>query len=479
MLGLSLLGIAEGVCVLFGWGKPTDYPDPYVGFSEIHPLFVKDDAGENYVVPKSRRGYFQKQSFPVEKPPGSFRVFCFGGSTVWGRPYAAETAFPKWLELSLTAGDSSRQWRVINCGGVSYASYRLAPIVKECRDYQPDLFVICTGHNEFLEARTYDHVKNASPLLAVPSRTLSRLRTATLLRSAVDGLTGRKPAISKDRPELKSEVDARLDYKDGLKAYHRDVELRAKVIEHYEFNLRRMIDFARNGDVPVILVLPPSDLRMTPPFKSQHKDGLTAAEKSKWRELIDRARERYAGDLPAAVKLLEQAAKIDDEHAATAYELGQRYFLLWERTKDPDDLRKARAALVAARDLDICPLRMVTKLEESMWRVARETDTPLIDAHALLEADCPGKVMDNTFLVDHIHPSPMTGHQRIARAIAQVMRERGWFDPRADWVARRDVAFRQHRRSLPEIYFAKHKVRLEALRNWAKGRAPLKTRDTD
>lgn len=472
LLGLSLFAIAEGVCALFGWGNPTDYPDPYVGFSEIHPLFVKDDAGENYVVPKSRRGYFQKQSFPVEKNAQTFRIFCFGGSTVWGRPYAAETAFPKWLELSLSAGDERRNWQVINCGGVSYASYRLAPIVKECRNYKPDLFVICTGHNEFLEARTYDHIKNASPLLAIPSRTLSRLRTTTLLRSAVDSITGRKPAISENRPELKSEVDAQLDYKDGLKAYQRDTKLRAKIVDHFEFNLRRMIDFARNADVPVILMLPPSDLRMTPPFKSQHKDDLTEADTTRWKDLIDRARALYASDLAEAVKLLEQAAKIDHEHAATAYELGQRYYMLWERTKDADHLRNARTALVAARDLDICPLRMVTKLEDAMRRVAHATSTPLIDAHALLEVDCPGKVMDNTFLVDHIHPSPMVGHQRLAQAIAMLMREQKWFRPDEGWPQRRNIAYRAHRRSLPDIYFAKHKIRLEALRNWAKGRAP-------
>ena len=62
-----------------------------------------------------------------------------GGSTVQGRPFSIETAFSTWLELSLTAADPSRIWQVVNCGGVSYASYRLAPIVDESSCYKPDL----------------------------------------------------------------------------------------------------------------------------------------------------------------------------------------------------------------------------------------------------------------------------------------------------------------------------------------------------
>ena len=44
---------------------------------------------------------------------------------------------------------------MINAGGISYASYRVAVVIKELARYEPDLFIIYTGHNEFLEERTY------------------------------------------------------------------------------------------------------------------------------------------------------------------------------------------------------------------------------------------------------------------------------------------------------------------------------------
>ena len=53
------------------------------------------------------------------------------------------------------AADPSRRWEVINAGGISYASYREAKLVEEIARYQPDLVLVYSGHNEFLEERTY------------------------------------------------------------------------------------------------------------------------------------------------------------------------------------------------------------------------------------------------------------------------------------------------------------------------------------
>ena len=97
--------------------------------------------------------------------------YCLGGSTVQGRPYAIETSFTTWLELNLRTADPRYQWEVVNCGGVSYASYRLVPILRELLAYEPDLFIICTGHNEFLEDRTYASVKARSGVrIRLPAR---------------------------------------------------------------------------------------------------------------------------------------------------------------------------------------------------------------------------------------------------------------------------------------------------------------------
>ena len=132
-----------------GWQGSDAVTDPYIGFTEIRPLFVVNGEGSEYEIASNRMPLFCEAKFPAVKVADEFRVFCIGGSTVQGRPFAPDTSFPKWLQLRLEKIDPTRKWTVVNCGGVSYASYRLVPIVKEVLDYEPDLIVLYTGQNEF------------------------------------------------------------------------------------------------------------------------------------------------------------------------------------------------------------------------------------------------------------------------------------------------------------------------------------------
>ena len=107
-LGLSTFVVAEAVCIVFDWGNPVSYDDPYVDFSTVRPLFTPDVSGEHVEIAGARRKFFAPDSFPVRKEDTAFRIFCLGGSTVQGRPYSTPTSFPTWLELSLQAAAPDR-----------------------------------------------------------------------------------------------------------------------------------------------------------------------------------------------------------------------------------------------------------------------------------------------------------------------------------------------------------------------------------
>ena len=259
LCGLSVFLVFELVCWGFDWGRPDHSEDPFVGFHAVRPLFVIDEQGESgspserYHIPVSRRRYFAPESFPVVKTPGTFRIFCLGGSTVNGQPFSKETSFTTWLRLALEAAVPSRRWDVVNCGGVSYASYRLVPILQECLNYEPDLFVICTGHNEFLEDRTYARIKAMPVPIVRLHRALAPLRSYTLFRSALVALgLNRDLQTSRDRPMLKTDVDALLDHRGGLEVYHRDDTWHDGVVAHFGTNLRRMIATAHDANVPAL-----------------------------------------------------------------------------------------------------------------------------------------------------------------------------------------------------------------------------------
>lgn len=461
-LGLSFFVAVEGVCRVFDLGSPDAHDDPFVGFSDLQPLFVHDRDAGVYRIPEARRKFFVEDSFPDRKRPGTFRVFCLGGSTVQGRPFAKETSFTTWLQLALASADPDTNWEVVNCGGISYASYRLVPIMEECLQYKPDLFIVVTGHNEFLEDRTYANVRDRPAVLSVPHRHLARLRSYHVYRRCLLW------AIGRDGPEtppstLASEVDAMLDYHEGIRAYHRDEAWRAGVVRHFEVNLDRMARIAGEHGVPLVLVLPPSNLMDTPPFKSEHRPGLTEAELARFNQFVEEATSQPALERRRAVTLLERAREIDPQFAGVRFRLGT----LYAGQGRVDD---ARSEFLAAREEDICPLRIIRPMEEALRATARAYSLPLVDAHALLESETEHGILDGSMLLDHVHPS-IEGHQRIALALADTLADMNLVAPALGWREDAQRAFQRHLDTLPTLYFLKGQQRLHNLREWSKGRA--------
>ncbi|MGH7199308.1 MAG: SGNH/GDSL hydrolase family protein [Planctomycetaceae bacterium] len=271
-LGFSLLTTfavfvtLELVLALFGV-RPLLYDeDPYVGFASYVPLFEEqtDSAGQAVMATAPNKlTWFNEQRFLRDKPAGTYRIFCLGGSTTYGRPYDDATSFSGWLREFLAEADPSRRWEVINAGGISYASYRVAKLLEEdLVEYGPDLIIIYSGHNEFLERRTYAGVIETPSAVRNVGGLVGRSRTYTALKRLTDAVRDRPS----ERDELSSEVRSILDDTIGPEAYHRDEELRRQVVAHYRFNLHRMIDIARASGSEVVLVTPASNLRSCSPF---------------------------------------------------------------------------------------------------------------------------------------------------------------------------------------------------------------------
>ena len=467
LVGISPFVAFEGFCTLFDWGRPSLHDDPFVGFRSVAPLFVLDENQTRYEIPKARQTYFRPESFAANKGPDEFRIFCLGGSTVQGRPFAIETSFTTWLEIALEAADPSRRWEVVNCGGVSYASYRLVPVLEEVLHYQPDLIILYTGHNEFLESRSFDHIASRGRVVNASLDAASRLRTFTLLREGylrLQGTSSAEPPTA--RPILPTEVDALLDYRGGLADYHRNVAWRRGVIAHYRYNLRRMIDMTRHAGVDVILVNPVSNISDSPPFKSEHRDDLSPAERQRWETLCEDARGHLHGehrDLRKAAKLFEQACRVDPLHAAGFYNLAKC-------REAAGDFDKARDAFLQAKELDVCPLRILQPMNDALLEIANETGTPVLDAQRLFEEHSTHGAIGGRWLVDHVHPS-IEGHQLLADALMELLISLGSVQPRRAWQAAKQEAYRQHFDSLDDYYFVKGTERLKTVRGWAAGRA--------
>ena len=444
VIGVSPFLITESVLRFTDWGRPQDVGDPFVGFSEVRPLFVLNDRGDRYQIPKSRQAFFQPEGFAAKKRPSEFRIFCLGGSTVQGRPYSIETSFTTWLELSLQVADTSREWEVVNCGGVSYASYRLVPIMKEVLAHEPDLFIVYTGHNEFLEERSYGSIKRMPAWTKGIGERLLSLRTYNLARRLWYP-SGDSSDDVVDRAELAVEVDALLDYQGGLEVYHRDDRWRAGVIEHFEHNLRRLVRIARRAQIPLLLVNPVCNLKDTPPFKTEHRHGLSEQQIATFKRLWESAKSLDWKLLDQKASVLNRALEIDARYA-------DAHFLL-ARCYDAMGLSdQAKAEYIRAKEEDICPLRILEPMHDVIMRVARQTRTPLVNVRQSFEEATRDGIPGDDSLIDHVHPR-IEGHQLIAQLLFDEMVHLGLATQRVDWKTERDRLYAEHMGSLGASYF--------------------------
>ena len=458
----SPLVILELVLRLCVPAPAVDLDDPYVSFSGLRPLFVLDSTRTRFETAEERLPFFRPQSFAAAKQPQTFRIFCLGGSTVQGRPYAVQTSFTTWLELNLCAARPGADNEVVNCGGISYASYRLVPIMAELLAHEPDLFIIYTGHNEFLEDRTYRRLKKMPRVLLRLHGLMLNLRSYSLVNRYLSRRRGQR--MNSSKTVLPTEVRARLDYQEGLESYHRDPAWREGTIEHFRRNLQTMVRMSREAGVPVILLNPVSNLKDCPPFKSQFPNDLSDRLIQQVAELRRRAGKLNWDDTHAKIALLEQAAAIDNHHAELLYLLGKCYARIGR-------FDEAKNWFILAKEQDICPLRILEPMHQAIHDVAEQYHVPLVDVRAIIEQRTEDAIPGDEWLLDHIHPS-IAGHKLIADAICRAMEDMELLRTPDAWRTARDELWQRHLSSLDEEYYRRGAARLERLKRWSRGRFP-------
>ena len=401
--------------------------DPFVGFSGSVPLYVNDTGTPGMMTTAAnKRSHFNLQQFQRTKPANTFRIFCLGGSTTYGRPFDDATSFAGWLREFLTVADPKRSWEVLNAGGVSYASYRIVSLVEELIQYQPDLFVIYTGHNEFLETRSYPKLANMSPWLLKSAATAGRFRTFALLRKLI-ATPAQAPSQQYQMP---GEVDEILNHTIGPSSYQRDDAKRAQVAKHFEFNLIRMVQLARAGGAKVLIVSPASNLKDCAPFKSQHRDGLSTDEKQRFDALLKQAHTNQAQEkLELALTQYKQAMAIDNRYADLHYQLAQ---LLLKKQQVTEALLASRRA----QEEDICPLRALESIRDSIQRVAADMNVPLVDFHHLLAEQCQQehrhRLPGQEYFLDHVHLRPEI-HRQLAIHLVDAMIQNSFIQTEQHW----------------------------------------------
>jgi tetratricopeptide (TPR) repeat protein len=439
----AFFGAVELVLAMAGVRPLLLTEDPFVGFADTVPQFVPDTRPDGTTILRTannRRGLFNYQEFPLEKADNSYRIFCMGGSTTYGRPYFDDVSFCGWLRAYLQAADPARNWEVINAGGVSYASYRVTRLMNELKQYRPDLFIVYSGQNEFLEQRSYGGLIDQPDWLLNLNANLSGTRVYTALAQLIEAVQPDSLQQAKARSQLSGEVDEILNHTIGPQSYQRDDTLKQHILTHYRLNLTRMVKIARSVDAGILFVQPAVNLKDMSPFKSTHREGLDEQTLQAWQTLYDHAGELAAADDAAgALALYREALALDDRYAELHYRTGQALFSLGRYAE-------AEQAFQRAVEEDIAPLRMLGAMQRSVAEVAAAEDVPLVDFPEILRAayhrDYPHAVFGKEYFVDHVHTS-MEGYRLLGLALFDELVDEGIAHPDDTWNAARREAVKE------------------------------------
>ena len=247
--------------------------------------------------------------------------------------------------------------------------------MQEFAAYEPDLFIVYSVHNEFLERRTYASMFEKSQWRMGAESVLRKTRTWTALEKIRDNIF-REPSSRAET--LSTEVDERLNHTAGPSDYERDEVWQQKVLQHYEFNLSRMVSIAREAGAKIIFIDPASNEKDCSPFKTD---------------------------------------ELFYEDGRDLFEIGLY-----------DD---ALVAFTTAIDRDICPLRATTPIAEIGRRVAQQQDVPRVPFSERLRNDCLTQYghpcLGEEYFVDHVHPT-ITAHRDLATWIIDTLRDTGWIN---------------------------------------------------
>lgn len=420
LCGVLLLCAVEGLLRLV-WSPPP-LPGEQLAAVAIDPFEVR--AGQAQTKP-AYLGAMRPSSFDVPKPKDVFRVFCIGGSTTLGYPYAADRAWPASLERRLRELLPQRTIEVINVGATAYGSGRTLAVLRGLLKYQPDLVIAATGDAEFVEDSFRVAVVEPAPVVTW----LHRLHIARALKSVLP------------RPELrKMTVDAEDRSAAGFlfapviagTVYQVDGERRQAVMTTLRQNLTEMARVAKQADLSLILATLPANLAGWPPDPDRRVPEDPELRR-RWQPLRAQAeRQLHTGDRQAALENYAAAVMLWAGNAEVCYDYGQ--LLLAAGQVDV-----ARAMLQQALDLDPTPVRATSAVNRTIREVATEAQVLLADPVRALDAASLHGLPGDDFILDYAHPTPL-GHVEIAREMVRALSQLG-----PDWVYDPSEEERLHR----------------------------------
>ncbi len=220
--------------------------------------------------------------FEVRKSKNTRRIFCLGESTMAGFPYDFNATAPGFLRDRLTSLHPNYNIEIINVGLSAISSYVILDFMQDLISYEPDLFIVYSGHNEFYGAYGVGSAVNIPGGELVTRITLYLLRYKTFLLMR-DVFTWMNALFS--TPVSKSDVTL-MEQMVGQQTipYHSRAYNEAR--EAYNHNIAAMITLAQKHHVPIMFSALVSNLSHQPPFIARFSEATSTELRDLWQKSI-------------------------------------------------------------------------------------------------------------------------------------------------------------------------------------------------
>ena len=398
-LVLLELGLRAG-----GFGHPTSFFLPReIGGKAV--LVENTWFGLSFFPPAQARSP-SPLVLQTPKPKGVCRIFLFGESAAMGDPRPAY-GMGRCLEALLRARFPERQFEVVCVGSTAINSHGLLPIARECARYQGDLWIIYTGHNEFVGPFGANTVFGpaAPPNWLVRSYlALQRTRTGQWLVTLARRLNHSDNAQAA-WGGMRVFLDQQVSPADPRKE---------RIYASFRRNLEDMVRVATRAGVPVVLSSVACNLKDCAPFASVHAPALQSPSQAEWEKRFQTGLTNLErGDFTQALQQFHAAAQLSPLYAEGLFRLGQCLL----RTTSTD---AAAQSFRRARDSDSLPFRADTVINRIIREVAGRyagQAVVFLDAEAALAPLSASRVTGDECFYEHVHLN-FEGNYQLARSLA-------------------------------------------------------------
>ncbi len=361
--------------------------------------------GEPSIQITSKYGYSdQRTTFKERKMPGTYRIFCIGGSASAGWPHPFSERFSTYLDTCLKRIYPEKKIEIVNCSAHGFASYRVREVFHQLISYEPDAVILWSGNNEFLEDQRF----KSGHFQQVVDRAARKIRMVQLIKQAF-------PQKKLDGNEI--DVANSFWKKSQQQALElcTDSGLALKVRQVYAQSIDEIATEADDHRIKVILLTVPVNLKDWQPNVSYCS--LKGQDSLNWsKEYNKGCRDLLHKDFIGAIESFRVALSTEPKHAMS-------YFLMARAFEQAGDSIAAFKNYMIAKDLDYNPFRAISDFNESVKQIAgSHSNCFLFDAEKLFTCSAVNGIPGFDLFLDYVHPT-RKGNLILACNLAESIRK--------------------------------------------------------